>query len=253
MSLIHRKPVVVEPVPTLEQTKSMQWEAEQQEHAEKRARYHEIGQVEDKAQEERMAASQRASEQLLRDKEAKEQTQTDKDAIADKLRLALVAKNNAEAKAYATKEQEMHELHYKYHNATDAERAATNAKINAECVEVAKRNRAEAQERFEASQTTQAQQAEQARQVSLKRNSEHQAAVQRLAEVDAKRAADQVSANGFVQCEICNQPVRIGAPHHMSADFKTRCVRDIVATLSAGIISPEYAEELNKARTATTK
>jgi hypothetical protein len=246
MSLIHRnkrsKEEPVEPLSELQR--------DAQERTERVGRVNAVEAEEARAQQELQDNAARAFEQQQADKKRREEEQAKQNVIAEKERLKLVAQNNADAKAQAKREQDSYDLSQAYRNATSEEREAMNRRYVEESVQLAEKNRLWTQEQYEAQLAKEAQEQEKAHQDLLKRDREHRAALDRLAKEDAERAAEQVYANGNLPCEICGQPVRIGVPHHMSSDFRTRCVRDIAATLAAGIISPEYADQLRRERSA---
>jgi hypothetical protein len=254
VSLIHRqkrtqKETEQEAQPVTE-TPMTEYAASLKDATEKRERWNAIEAQEAQQRKELVDNASRAFEQQQIDKAAREKEQADKNAVAEQERLKLKARNDAEAAERAKRERDNYEWSQAHKNMSETERLAMNAQANRELLATVERKRLESQTQHEAQLDKEAQEQEKAHQDLLKREREHRAALDRLAEEDAERAAEQVYANGNLPCEICGGLVRAGAAHHMSPDFKTRCVRDISATLAAGVISPEYADQLRRERSA---
>ena len=252
MSLIHRqkrtqKETKQEAQPVAE-TPITEYQRELSDAAEKRERWDAVEAEEARARKALQDNAERVYTQQQLAKEARAKEQAAAEAIAEKLRLEQVAKNNAEAETQAKRERENYEFVQFHRNASPEDRDEMNRRYVEESVALAEHNRLETQAQYDAQQRAEAEQIEHARREFRQREAAHQATVRNLKEAEERTAEQQIRTNGNINCEVCGQPVRPGAPWHMSADFKARCVRDIDATLDAGLITAEAAEELRKAR-----
>jgi hypothetical protein len=237
-------------------TELTQYQIDQADAAEKRARWNEMSNAEDSEKKKRLEESERAFAQQQRERAARENEQSEKNAIAETERLKLVAQRNAEAAELAKRERDNYEWAQERRNASPEERAETNRRYVEESSAAARKHQAEAQARHEAAKRAEAEQLAQARKEFRERQQVHDALLQSQREIEEqKRLNPDYEAQGgtHMTCPVCGQVgISKAMPFHKSADFSKTCYWDLPRCLSSQILTEAQVREIESQRSAVT-